>query len=145
MQTAKWASFALALLITYPALAAETTELRIVVEGATPGNGSVILSLFDSQENYLKTPLLERVQATDERGMAEFLLLEITPTSYAIAVVDDADNDGKMNTGFMGIPTEKVGFSNNARGRFGPPKFEAAVFELSAPTTISIRLGKAKN
>ena len=78
------------------------------------------------------------------KGRAEFLLFEITPASYAIAVVDDADNDGKMKTGFMGIPTEKVGFSNNARGRFGPPKFDDAVFELSAPRTIHIHLGKAK-
>jgi len=59
--------------------------------------------------------------------------------------IDDADNDGKMNTGFMGISTEKVGFSNNARGRFGPSRFDDAVFELSAPRTINIRLGKAKN
>ena len=30
----------------------------------------------------------------------------------------------------MGIPKEPYGFSNNARSKWGPPKYEAARFDL---------------
>ena len=36
----------------------------------------------------------------------------------------------KLDTNFFGIPKEQFGFSNNAKGRFGPPSFESASFEL---------------
>jgi uncharacterized protein (DUF2141 family) len=35
----------------------------------------------------------------------------------------------------MGIPREGVAASNNARGHFGPPKFEAAAFHFSGGRT----------
>jgi uncharacterized protein (DUF2141 family) len=31
----------------------------------------------------------------------------------------------------MGMPREGVGASNNAKGHFGPPKFDAAKFSFS--------------
>ena len=32
----------------------------------------------------------------------------------------------------LGIPKEQFGFSNNARGTFGPPSFESASFTLDS-------------
>jgi uncharacterized protein (DUF2141 family) len=31
----------------------------------------------------------------------------------------------------MGMPREGIGASNNAKGRMGPPKFDAAAFRFS--------------
>jgi uncharacterized protein (DUF2141 family) len=47
-----------------------------------------------------------------------------------------------MDTNLIGIPTEPVAFSNNARGRMGPPAFDTV--ELAVPaagldTTVSLR------
>jgi uncharacterized protein (DUF2141 family) len=42
----------------------------------------------------------------------------------------------------LGIPKEPYAFSRDARGRFGPPSFEDAAFELrdeKAVTTIKLR------
>ena len=41
------------------------------------------------------------------------------------------NSNGKLDTSFMGIPHEGVGASNNAKGHFGPPKFDAAAFHFS--------------
>ena len=41
----------------------------------------------------------------------------------------DADDD--FDTNFLGIPTENYGFSNNARGLFGPPNWEDAKFKFN--------------
>jgi uncharacterized protein (DUF2141 family) len=45
----------------------------------------------------------------------------------AIAVYHDENNDGQLNRNRLGIPTERYGFSRNARGLTGPPGFEQAV------------------
>ena len=51
---------------------------------------------------------------------------------YAIRVMHDENDNGKLDANFVGIPKEPYGFSNNARGRMGPPKWEAARFSLGA-------------
>ena len=46
-----------------------------------------------------------------------------------------------LDKDFLGMPTEQYGFSNNARGRFGPPPFARAAFTLNAPQmTVAIEL-----
>jgi len=47
---------------------------------------------------------------------------------YAIEAFHDEDGDDKVDTNFIGIPTESYGFSNNIKGLFGPPSFEKAKF-----------------
>jgi len=61
-------------------------------------------------------------------------------TYYSVSVYYDLDENGELNTGFLGIPSEPVGFSNNAKGSFGPPSFEDTKFKPSKNQTIEIRL-----
>ena len=49
---------------------------------------------------------------------------------YAVALFHDENGNGKLDTRF-GIPREGVGFSNNPRLFFGPPRFAAASFEVT--------------
>ncbi len=50
--------------------------------------------------------------------------------SYAISIMHDENNNGKLDTNFIGIPKEGVGVSNNPKIGFGGPKFEDSVFTL---------------
>ena len=104
-----------------------------------------MLSLFNSPHNYMKQPVFESVQPIDEYGTAVFQLNDLRPGTYAFNVIYDEDSDGKLDTGFLGIPTEKVGFSNQARGSFGPPKFNKASFQLEADTTMKITFTGARD
>ena len=65
---------------------------------------------------------------------------ELPDGIYAIGLYVDTNNNEQLDTNFFGIPTEQFGFSNNAKGRFGPPSFESASFELDAFKEISINL-----
>jgi uncharacterized protein (DUF2141 family) len=61
--------------------------------------------------------------------------------TYALAVIHDEDSNGKLNTNWLGIPTEGYGFSNDARALLGPPTFSAASFSYdgrSVELTISL-------
>jgi uncharacterized protein (DUF2141 family) len=51
--------------------------------------------------------------------------------SYAIKVFHDENINGELDSNFLGIPTEDYGFSNDASGWFGPPRWEKAMFLLN--------------
>ncbi|MGZ9100905.1 MAG: DUF2141 domain-containing protein [Brevundimonas sp.] len=69
-------------------------------------------------------PRTGRITTTTLSGLA--------PGRYAVAVFHDTDGNGRLSTWPIGLPKEAYGFSRNARGRFGPPAFEAAAFDLPA-------------
>lgn len=47
---------------------------------------------------------------------------------YAVQAFLDENSNGKVDRGWFGIPKEGVGFSNDAKIRFSPPKFAEAAF-----------------
>jgi uncharacterized protein (DUF2141 family) len=55
----------------------------------------------------------------------------VAPGPYAVSVVHDENSNGRLDTNFIGIPREGAGASNNAKGHFGPPKFDAASFRYA--------------
>ena len=65
---------------------------------------------------------------------------ELPAGTYAIGIFHDVNLNNKMDNNLFGIPKEQFGFSNNARALFGPPKFEAAAFELDGATLQEIDL-----
>ncbi len=119
--------------------------LTVHVSGAIPGKGLAVMSLFSSSDTYLKEPLVKRTKPIDGAGNTVFVIEQLHAGTYAVSIVYDEDSNGKLNTGFLGIPTELVGFSNNVTGTFGPPSFEKASFSLFEPRSLVITLGKAKN
>jgi uncharacterized protein (DUF2141 family) len=52
----------------------------------------------------------------------------------------DVNGNQEFDTNFLGLPKEQYGFSNNAMGTFGPPKFEPASFILDGYKKIKINL-----
>ena len=50
---------------------------------------------------------------------------------YTAAIFHDVNNNGKLDKNLLGVPTEPYGFSNNARSKWGPPKYDTAKFQLN--------------
>ena len=123
----------------------ESLTLTVLVEGGEAGTGQAIASLFSSDENYLNEPIFDKIMPIDEDGGARFLFDGLAEGTYSVSVIYDKNSDGELNTGLFGIPSELVGFSNNAKGIFGPPSFDKTSFPLPSSQTITIFLGKAKD
>lgn len=68
------------------------------------------------------------------------LKVELASGKYAIAVFHDVNNNKDLDTNAMGLPQEKYGFSNDARGLFGPPDLKDQLFSLSEDLEITINL-----
>jgi uncharacterized protein (DUF2141 family) len=55
----------------------------------------------------------------------------------AVAVQEDLNGNGKVDTTFVGFPKEPWGVTKNApMHTFGPPKFDKAAIEVSGDSTV---------
>ena len=81
---------------------------------------------------------VRRAKLTITNKTASVSFAGLASGNYAIAILHDENNDGKMNTNFLGIPKEGYGFSNNVMGTFGPPTFSKASFQYNANLIKSI-------
>ncbi len=113
----------LAACFTFPAFSQGT--LRVEVSNVKEAKGTVNVGLFATEDTFLKKPTFGKiVKADKEKVIAVF---ENLPNgTYAISVIHDENENGELDTNFMGIPKEGFGFGNDASGMFGPPSFEKA-------------------
>ncbi len=96
--------------------------------------GAVACALFESPEGFpteflrfASNLMMVKVRAT--KATCDFN--DIAPGRYAIAAIHDENRDGELTTNMMGLPKEGYGFSNDAKGMFGAPAFEAASFSYN--------------
>ena len=60
-----------------------------------------------------------------------FHFSNLPPGTYAAKVMHDENDNGKLDTNFMGMPIEGYGFSNNPQ-LLRKPTFDEAKFDLGA-------------
>ena len=90
-------------------------------------------------------PLTGERSTTEERVVhryadGRFVIEGVPDGEYAVTVFQDLNENGELDTSSIGFPREPYGFSNDARGSFGPPKFRKAKFDVAGNTSISIEL-----
>ena len=121
----------------------EATALTVTVTGAQPLVGQMMVSLFNSKKTFLKTPVATQNLPVGNDGRAVFVFEGLAPGEYAASAIWDEDMDGELDTGFLGIPKEKVGFSNNAKGSMGPAPYKKAKF-MFGPEATAIQIDLVK-
>lgn len=112
--------------ISYPEKE-DVSEFKLYIEGINELKGEIRIAMFDSKEKYTKDPIHAIVLPVDSTTI--IWTQEMLPFGeYAIAVYHDKNENGKIDTNFLGIPKEDYGFSNDARGRFGPASWQDSKF-----------------
>jgi uncharacterized protein (DUF2141 family) len=120
-----------ATLFFLPALAhAQLAKLTVVVSGIEPSTGTVEVSVFNTTETFMQKPLLQNSANADGRSEATFEFAGLLEGSYAVVVVHDANDNGVLDTGFLGVGGEHYAYSNDASSWLGRPGFEAASFSV---------------
>ena len=80
-----------------------------------------------SENRYLDEPSYAEIVPVSDT-MIEWQIDDLAYGQYAIAVYHDKNKNGKLDTNILGVPIENYGFSNNARGKFGPASWGEAKF-----------------
>ena len=111
------------------------TGIAIQVAGLLTNDGFVFCDLYDNAKGFPNQPAkaLLRMKVRPDREKATCVFPDALAGRYAVALWHDVNADQKLGTNWVGIPTEPVGASNNAKGQFGPPKLQDAAFEDRPP------------
>jgi len=115
-----------------PAQPPQGNLIHIEIAGLRNDKGQVLCALFSSPAGFPKNSENAAAHAKSEisHGHAVCEFSGIAAGTYAVSVFHDENSNGRLDTNILGIPREGVGASNNARGHFGPPKFDAAAFHF---------------
>jgi uncharacterized protein (DUF2141 family) len=119
---------------------ADTLDLIVRVVDADPATGTLEISLFASAELFLKEPFLQTSGPVNEDGTYLARFGKLPPGEYAVVVVHDENDNGQLDTGFLGFGGESYAYSNDAKPLFGRPGFDEAKFAVTADTRIEITL-----
>lgn len=112
----------------------DSPKLEIHITGAKSDQGKIRVLIFSKESGFPDHPqqAIKNFSLNPQNKSKTLIVPDLSPGKYAIAVIHDEDNDGKLTTNAVGYPIEKFGFSNNPKIYFGPPSFEKASFELKS-------------
>ncbi len=133
----RYALFALALLA---ATGAKAAELTIDITDIKESTGFVMLALFDSDSAFDDGGKpVDAVKLAVDGDLVSARFADLATGRYAVKLYHDANGNGEMDTNMLGLPVEGYGFSNDA-GRFGPPPFADAAFDVTADANNRISI-----
>ncbi len=116
-------------------------EITVEVLNVPSSEGKISVALYDREDAFLKFgEVYASASSAAKTGKTNVLLENIPNGNYAIALFYDKNGNDKLDTNWIGIPKEKVAFSNAKMKLFGPPSFKECSFDLQEDTRISISL-----
>jgi len=129
----------LAVLLT-SAMTVQAHTLTINIDQIKEQTGKLHVALYRGEQSYQqgKDAVAAVVKAVS--GDKQQLVFEdLVDGEYAIKIMHDANDNGKLDRNMLGIPSEGYAFSNNG-GQFGPASFKDAAFAVAADTSLTIHL-----
>lgn len=118
--------------------------IHVNIPNIKNSTGTIACALFESSAGFPTEFLHSATNITmmkirDTQAHCSFL--DVPPGTYALAVIHDENMNGKLDTNFLGVPTEGYGFSNGAEALMSAPSFEAASFSYDGENLdLTIRL-----
>jgi uncharacterized protein (DUF2141 family) len=126
-------------------------DLKIAVEGIRSTRGTILLSLYDNLETFMRAIELSdtdgflndpnRFAAVAPRANAArksaVVLTNLDPGQYAVILFHDENGNGKLDQNVLGVPNEPYGFSNNVQGFLGPSAFREALMQITASDKVA--------
>lgn len=117
-------------------------KLVIEVSGVKEVRGDVQIGIYNKAAGFSEKNTVYMGKIVSVSGTTVTVEIPDLPHgTYAISAFHDENRNGQLDKGMFGVPTEVYGFSNNARGTFGPPSFDDAKFQFnSSVSKVSLRL-----
>lgn len=116
--------------------------LTINVTNLSTTEGTIMIQIMQGEAQFSgeETAISSMMQKATTGDMT--FSTQLPAGEYAIRVMHDVNNNGSLDSNFVGMPIEPWAMSNNAKGNFGPPKWDEAKFELSGSVSQTLNLEK---
>jgi len=111
-----------------------SATLTVIISDVRSDIGVLNIGIYDNKNDWLGSSTVQKRSLTvleHNVGGVVTTSFEVEPGEYAISVHHDDNDNGKMDTNFIGIPKEPTGLSNGAVPKFGPPKYRDAAFRVT--------------
>ena len=118
---------------------AQPATIVATVVGLRNNNGMLDFGLYRSEHWLQDRGRLVRCRVRINNRTASCNITPPGPGTYAIAFAHDENSNGRTDQGFLGIPTEGYGFSNDVRPRLSAPDFDPCRFVYRGGT-LAVRM-----
>lgn len=120
----------------------ENYSLTIEFSGIHPKHGNIVVALYRPKDRFPERDTRYKYLIIHPKNQTHICAVfsNLPKDKYAIAAYLDENKNLYLDKNLVGYPTEKFGFSNNARSKFSAPSFEMAAFDLNNDKKIQIHL-----
>ncbi len=131
--------------ITFISALAFAADLTINVKGIVDAKGEIGCALFRGGDGFpMDSAKAKQIWLRADAKGVTCNFSDLAEGSYAVSVSHDLNGNKKVDTNFLGMPTESWGVSNNARPSLRAPRFDEAAFKVIAgkDMTLDIKVEK---
>ncbi len=108
------------------------------------GKGTILIAMYGSEADFdqNENAVASAKVSVNKVGSYQTSLEGISSGKYVIALFQDINDNGKLDTNFLGIPKEPYAFSRNPKVKWRAPKYEEVVFDLQGSQEMNLVLKK---
>ena len=117
-------------------------ELTLVIQNVHRNQGNLLIAVFNQDQGFpfSSEQAVKTVKTAATGSSVTLKISPLQPGRYALALFQDTNQDGKLNTNWLGIPREGYGVSNNFFPTFRAPQFQEAAFSFPQQTELTIQM-----
>jgi len=131
-------------LFQFLAVIATAQNIEVFITGIKSNAGQIAIGVFKNNESFKseKPYVSKKFEKKNISNGEMTIAFNLETGIYGLTLLDDEDNDNKMNYNFFGIPEEGFGFSNYYFTGFVKPHFDTFKFEVknNQKKKITIRI-----
>lgn len=119
------------LFAVFNTIASAQTCAPVEVRNVRPAQGTLMVVAYTSEAEFNKKPATAMQLKTTDETLSFSMCLPAGSTNVALMMFQDINDNGKMDSNVLGIPSEPWG-SSGKPSNFGPPSWAAASVALPA-------------
>ena len=105
---------------------------KLTIENLGSKTAPVLIGLYGVNNEFLnEKDTLKKYRFIPDGDKLTVEITDLKYGTYAMALFQDMDSDGKISRNILGIPTDPYAFSNNFRPLFKAPSFEDCCFDYN--------------
>lgn len=119
--------------ILFQCIVCKAQNVQLTIKGIRSTKGTLQIGIFKDNDSFKKEKSYKELKFTKANIINGILTVtfDFEPGKFGFALLDDENNNGKMDYNFIGFPLEGFGFSNYYHRGLTKPDFNVFSFTLN--------------